>query len=184
MEIRRPYTSHKIEVRKSPVHRYGVFAREDIDKGEILEEVPSIIFPLIAVDGEVEKVEVVEGCALSQYVFHWPCSKHNQDNFSIQYRAIPLGYGCLYNHRHENNASWDDSDLCEGAFKFFSNENIKKEEEIFINYGDMLQALEEMGEDFFERFDLAVKMNSSMATRGPHLSEGGGEAEYFEPPFK
>jgi SET domain-containing protein len=184
MEIRRPYTSHKIEIRKSPVHRYGVFAKEDIDKEEILEEVPSIIFPSIAVDAEVEKIEVASRCALGQYVFHWPCSKHFQDEYSIQYRAIPLGYGCLYNHRHENNASWDDSDLCEGAFKFFSNEKIKKGEEIFINYGDMLQIMEEVDDEFFDQFALASKMNASMSTRGPHLSEGGTEAEYFEPPFK
>ena len=32
------YTNKKIEVRKSPIQGYGVFAKEEIKAGEILEE--------------------------------------------------------------------------------------------------------------------------------------------------
>ena len=32
------YHNPKLEVRKSPIHGYGVFAKEDIKKGELLEE--------------------------------------------------------------------------------------------------------------------------------------------------
>ena len=34
----RLFHSDKIEIRKSPVHGYGVFAKDDITKGELLEE--------------------------------------------------------------------------------------------------------------------------------------------------
>ena len=32
------YKNNKLEVRESPIHGYGVFAKEDIKKGELLEE--------------------------------------------------------------------------------------------------------------------------------------------------
>lgn len=172
MEIRNPYTSHKITVRKSPLHRYGIFAKQDIEKGEVLEEVPSIIIPVMGVDGSVEKISISEDCAFSNFVFMWPCSKEWRSDFSIEYRAIPFGYGCLYNHSSENNATWDDSDLCDGAFKFFTVGDIAEGEEIFINYGGTLQATHDQDESFLAKFDLGAKMNSSSKKRGPHLSEG------------
>ena len=172
MEIRNPYTNHKIAVQKSTLHRYGIFAKQDIEKGEVLEEVPSIIIPVMGIDGSVERTSVSEDCAFSNFVFMWPCSKEWRSNFTIQYRAIPFGYGCLYNHSSQNNATWDDSDLCEGAFKFFTVNSIDEGEEILIDYGDILQATLDQDENFLRQFNLGIKMNSSSKKRGPHLSEG------------
>ena len=171
MEIRNPYTSHKIRVQKSTLHRYGIFAKQALEKGEVLEEVPSIIIPVMGIDGSVERMSVSEDCAFSNFVFMWPCSKEWRSDFTIQYRAVPFGYGCLYNHSSKNNATWDDSDLCEGAFKFFTVSDIKEGEEILINYGDILQVTNDQDEDFLKKFNLGAKMNSLSEKRGPHLSE-------------
>ena len=37
--------SRKIQVKKSPIEGFGVFALEDIAEGEILEEVPFVLMP-------------------------------------------------------------------------------------------------------------------------------------------
>ena len=36
----------KIELRKSSVHGWGVFAKEDIQANEVLEEIPFLILPI------------------------------------------------------------------------------------------------------------------------------------------
>ena len=54
----------KIEVRKSPIHGYGVFATEDILPREILEECHFILFPLIA--------KTTPDAPLTNYGFAWP----------------------------------------------------------------------------------------------------------------
>jgi hypothetical protein len=35
----------KLEIRESPVEGFGIFANSPINKGEVLEEVPFILFP-------------------------------------------------------------------------------------------------------------------------------------------
>ena len=39
------YHNPKIEIRKSPIHGWGIFAKEFIKKDEILEEIPFLIIP-------------------------------------------------------------------------------------------------------------------------------------------
>ena len=38
--------NNKIELRKSTIHGWGVFAKENISAGEILEEIPFLIIPI------------------------------------------------------------------------------------------------------------------------------------------
>ena len=40
------YHNPKIEIRKSPISGYGVFAIEDISENEILEEIPFLTIPM------------------------------------------------------------------------------------------------------------------------------------------
>ena len=97
----------KIYIDKSPVHGWGVFAKEDIFEGEVCEECPILSLP-------IEKGEVTP----------W------------EEQVIALGYGSFYNHSETANAFWV-SNLENRTFKFISNREIKKGEEIFVWYGDV-----------------------------------------------
>ena len=51
-------------------------------------------------------------------------------------QVIALGYGSFYNHSETANAFWI-SNIEDRTFKFISNREIKKGEEIFVWYGDV-----------------------------------------------
>jgi SET domain-containing protein len=113
--------SPKIYVDKSPIHGWGVFAKEDIMEGEVFEECPILTLP-------IDKGEITS--LLIDYRFNWP-----QGN-DFEEQVMALGYGSLYNHSDNANSFWI-SDLENRTFKFISNREIKKGEEIFVWYGDM-----------------------------------------------
>lgn len=113
------YFNKKIEVRKSPIHGYGVFAKKDINKNEILEECLYIIQDTNPYN--------------TDYLFAFP-DKNNQLKFNV----LPLGYGCIYNSskiKGENNAIWE-TNIDDNIFIFKSIKDIKKNEEIFTFYGN------------------------------------------------
>ena len=109
----------KIYIDKSPVHGWGVFAKEDITEGEIFEECP--VFTLPIKKGEVSSLFI-------DYRFNWP----QGDEWEEQ--VLPFGYGGLYNHHENANAYWI-SNLENKTFQFISHREIKKGDEIFIWYG-------------------------------------------------
>jgi SET domain-containing protein len=111
----------KVYVDKSPIHGWGVFAKEDIMEGEVFEECPILTLP-------IEKGEITS--LLIDYRFNWP-----QGN-DFEEQVVALGYGSLYNHSDNANSFWI-SDVENRTFKFISNREIKKGEEIFVWYGDI-----------------------------------------------
>ena len=111
----------KIYADKSPIHGWGVFAKEDIMEGEVFEECPILTLP-------IEKGEVTP--LLIDYRFNWPQGNDWQE------QVLALGYGSLYNHSNDPNAFWV-SDIENRIFKFVSNREIKQGEEIFVWYGDV-----------------------------------------------
>jgi SET domain-containing protein len=112
------YISDKIEVRNSEIHGRGVFAKEFIPSGTLIEECHYI--PLEKKWNEMETI-------LQEYVFAWP-------KVNWKRSVIVLGFGSIYNHSRNNNADWD-TDLDRDVFKFFTIKDINKGEEIFTNYG-------------------------------------------------
>ena len=111
----------KVYADKSPIHGWGVFAKEDIMEGEVFEECPILTLP-------IEKGEVTS--LLIDYRFNWPQGNDWQE------QVLVLGYGSLYNHSNDPNAFWV-SDTENRTFKFVSNREIKQGEEIFVWYGDV-----------------------------------------------
>jgi hypothetical protein len=110
---------NKIEVKSSPIHGFGVFAIEKILKDEIIETCYSIFFKTDL--GSNDDI-------LLKYRFSYPCGVS-----PIKY-AIPLGYGCIYNHSDDNNATWTcDSD--NGMYYFIAVKDIEPGEEICTSYG-------------------------------------------------
>jgi SET domain-containing protein len=112
---------NKIEVKSSPIHGLGVFAKERILKDEIIEVCYAIFFKNnLGYDNED---------ILLKYRFSYPC------NYSITKYAIPLGYGSIYNHSDNNNAFWT-CDTSNALYYFISNRDIEIGEEICTSYGD------------------------------------------------
>lgn len=150
----------KCEIRNSPIEGFGIFAKEDISNGTILEEVPFILWPrytelgsklwnLLSQDasvktflGEEEKfhdhVRHVFGFKdPEKYYFKWypPRTPKYQDKY-VAYSVIPLGFGPIYNTSNSrNNAGWV---VKEKTFIFKAEKDIKKGEEICTFYGYFL----------------------------------------------
>ncbi len=108
----------KVTVKKSPFGGKGgkgVFAKENIRKGEIIEVAPIII---------LEHEELIDTIwnTLFDYYF-W------LDDFVV----LSLGYGSLYNHSDTSNAKYS-IDKNKKEIKFMAIKDIKKGEEIFFNY--------------------------------------------------
>ncbi len=115
------YQHPDIEVRKSPIHGYGVFATKDIEPNTILEEVPFISVP----DGVAH-----------DYVFLFPrAGTPLTETIGVKTElTLPMGYACIYNHADNANASWR-TDVANRLFIFFTQSYIKKDEEIKTYYG-------------------------------------------------
>ncbi|MFC5464284.1 SET domain-containing protein [Lederbergia graminis] len=98
----------------------GVFATRDINKGELLHEAPVISYPN-------DQHQHIEKTILADYAFE----------YGENHSAILLGYGMLFNHSYEPNANYE-IDFKNHTFNFYAYRNIKKGDEILINYnGDV-----------------------------------------------
>ena len=111
----------KIYVDKSPIHGWGVFAKDFIRSGEVFEICPVLDLPINK--GESSPL-------LIDYRFNWP----QGENWDTQ--VISFGFGSLYNHSNDANAYWR-SNLKNKTFEFVSIKDIHPGEEIFIWYGDI-----------------------------------------------
>jgi SET domain-containing protein len=111
-----------IEIKKSPLcdedeeFNRGVFATRDIAKGELIHEAPAIPYPN-------EQDELIEQTVLTDYVYE----------YGVNHSAIILGYGMLFNHSYEPNATYDIS-FEKHSFYYYAYRDIKAGEEILINY--------------------------------------------------
>jgi len=108
-----PYAFSTDLIKTSKIGDRGVIASKDYAPGDVLELCPCIKQENDAVAGKIE-----------DYIFEY------DDKYSL----IAFGYCSMYNHVDDNNAEWEvlnDNQLVIKVIK-----NIKKGEEIFINYGD------------------------------------------------
>lgn len=95
----------------------GMFAAERIKKGQIIEVCPVIVIPN-------RDKKLIDKTHLFDYYFMW--GTKNQP-------AIALGYGSLYNHSYDPNAEYDQK-VKRNVIIFTALRNIKKDEEITVNY--------------------------------------------------
>lgn len=106
---------NSIFVKDTGKYGRGVFAKRNIKKGEIIEIAPVIII-------KKDEWEKMKNTILSNYVFRWK-----------QHKAIVLGYGSLYNHSYRPNAKYI-TNFNDQTIDFYARTNIKKGEEILVNY--------------------------------------------------
>lgn len=110
----------KVEVRTSPIHGYGVFAIESINKGEIIEECHLLTIPF--------KLGTFDSF-LVNHKFNFPSQG------KVEEYVIPLGYGAIYNHSDNNNAFWR-TNREHRTFEFIAERDIEIGEEVCTYYGD------------------------------------------------
>lgn len=109
----------KIYVDKSPVHGWGVFAKEPIKSGEVFEECLVLTLPIN--QGDVSDI-------LMDFRFNWPQGEQWEE------QVCALGFGSLYNHSDTPNAYWR-SNFHKKTFEFIASKDISVGEEIFVWYG-------------------------------------------------
>lgn len=110
------YRSPKLAVRRSPVHRWGVFAVEPIAAHELLEESPFFY---------ISKKELKKTPACEPYTYYF------DENWSI----VGLGLAGLYNHDTTPNTDHQLDKLNE-VMRHYATRNIKIGEELTLNYGE------------------------------------------------
>jgi SET domain-containing protein len=111
------FLSEKIYVDDSPIHGRGVFTKELIKSGELIEE--------------CHYIKLNQGFSnlddrLKDIVFFLSIP----NDFGI---AVVLGYGSIYNHSDLNNATWK-IDQDKKCYIFFAIKDINPGEEICTNY--------------------------------------------------
>lgn len=123
----------KIIIKKSKLHGKGVFAARNISNKETIEFCETIL-------------------VLKDEVDH--LNKTNLGNYHFSWRGgnvvIALGNGSLYNHSYEPNAKYV-HEYKENKLKFVAIRDIKKGEEITVNYNG---SPESEGKVWFELTDL------------------------------
>lgn len=109
-----------IEIKTSPLSdgefNRGVFATQDIKKGELIHAAPVIAYP------NEEHIHI-EKTLLADYAFE----------YGINHTAILLGYGMLFNHSYQPNARYE-INFPNHTFDFYAYTDIKAGEEVLINY--------------------------------------------------
>ncbi len=113
-------TSGKVYVRQSRILNAGrgVYARRDIKKDEIIEKCPVIEVPKHDVSNLRESILVT-------YFFYFGKNKERL--------AVALGFGSIYNHTYEPNATYKIKHR-EKTIDFIALNDIKKDDEITVNY--------------------------------------------------
>ncbi len=96
----------------------GVFASEDLAKDEIIEICPLLEMP-------VDDVFALTDSLLATYYFSFTDSADKV--------AIALGFGSIYNHSYDPNATYKKISA-EKTLEFKTLRNIKEGEEITVNY--------------------------------------------------
>src|SRR3989344_1145497 len=114
--------STKIYIDNSSIKQAGrgVFAKQQIQKDEVIEQCPIVLMK----EPEVPELRKTE---LRNYYFMWGEDEENHK------AAICLGFGSLYNHSYSPNATYrklHEKNLIE----FIALGDIKKDEEISVNY--------------------------------------------------
>ena len=111
------FVSPKIAVRRSPLHGRGVFAREPIPAGELIEECHYAV---------VDSTSATLDQRLNAHLFTWP-----KGGTAL---ALVFGGGMIYNHSDRPNIAFR-TDEEDDLYRFFALRPIAEGEELCHDYG-------------------------------------------------
>jgi hypothetical protein len=115
----------KIRLGYSDIHFRGVFATDDIETGELIERCPAVVMGWrtnYQKDPVVWEYMYTSSCPCEE------CKRHGS------HFVMVMGYGQIYNHQDDNNASIK-VDMISNMAEIVANRKIRKGEEIFVSYG-------------------------------------------------
>jgi hypothetical protein len=118
--------SPKIQVRSSSIHGYGVFAKEAIVAGELIEEAKGIRLS--------NRSAYQYDKNLNDYIFRHSDCKCEECMVHGNIQFVGLGYSSLYNHSEDNNAKYK-IDYEYDVIRITAKKDIAEGEEILIDYG-------------------------------------------------
>ena len=107
-------TANKVEIRQSPLHGFGVFAKEDIDAGEVIEESPIFLT-------NIENTNKL----------------HNFNDYFWSHDGkyiLSFGLSSVFNNDEENPNCVREVFLDDRFYRFTVINNVSKDEEILISY--------------------------------------------------
>ncbi len=107
-----------LEIKKSPNRGRGVFTTADIKAGTVIEISPVIVL-------SAKERNIIEQTLLFDYIFEWGNNKKQA--------CVALGYISLYNHNYDANCEYD-MEFKKKIMTITAVRNIKKGEELFVNY--------------------------------------------------
>ena len=120
------YVSSKLEVKKSPLHGVGVFCKQNIEKGEVVE-----VSRMLKLDW---KMKYQHDRIIRDYCWIRNCSCNDCTvHGSNMYMA--MGFGSLYNHSDTPNID-NKTDYNNLVMVLTANKQIEQGEELFITYGE------------------------------------------------
>ena len=111
------FSSEKIEIRRSIIHGWGVFAKEAIEMGELLQECHGVMIS----SEDYEKCKTISGIACNSF-------RVSEDLY-----MIPYGYGAIYNsHSNQNVIASFNTESC--IMSFYALRKIRENQELFLDY--------------------------------------------------
>jgi len=122
------FIESKAYVGKSPIQGLGCFAKQNINSGEIIEEVSAILLDTTTKSNR--------DWVVSKYCFTWPCDPGDPicaENGPTY--VMPTGNAMIYNHSDAPNAYWIYDKAMKRMF-IAALRNIEEGEEIFWYYGN------------------------------------------------
>ncbi|HZT87164.1 MAG TPA: SET domain-containing protein [Stellaceae bacterium] len=121
LERLRPAPNHHLEIRDDPAKGRGIFTREAIAAGVLIEAAPVVIIP-------PEQCAAVDRTVLHDYYFHW-----DGDPDGIGSGAVALGLVSLCNHSRRPSARVR-RNLARATLDLIAARRIEVGEEITIDY--------------------------------------------------
>lgn len=113
-----PFIHPALYIASNPQKGRGVFAKEDLPAGTVIEISPVIVF-------DVTDRNKLEETALYNYIFEW-----GEDNSQC---CVALGYVSLYNHQSPANSEYS-MYFEEALVKITTMLPVEKGQELTINY--------------------------------------------------
>ena len=117
-----PVPNHRIEIRTSPWRGRGVFAREAIAPGTVIEAAPVIILP-------AEECAALDQTIIHNYYFHWDGDPDGKGR-----GALGLGLVTLCNHSSHPTARVE-RDYTRNTLDLIATARIEPGDEVTIDYG-------------------------------------------------
>jgi SET domain-containing protein len=108
--------ANKLIIKRSEIHRWGVFAREPIKKYEIIEEFPYFKVPM----DEITNTQI---CLDYSY------------KFDDDYHVIGMGFCGMYNHSFNPNVEYE-IDKVNEVMRHYAIHDINIDNELTLNYGE------------------------------------------------